>query len=259
MDREQVKRIRKGLGLSQERFAHRLGVSLQSVRRWEGGLARPLPLITTRLEELARDLEATHSASSGQAQTDERRRPMGEGEQDRRRPEFGPWTGSGQGFGGMFKGIGNLLDLVSRMAEEGQEQSSRSGTFEGRGGDVKGVYGFSVRLGLGGSPVVEEFGNLRETPSGTTVSDTREPLVDILDEGDAVVVIAEMPGVDEQDIRVHVQGRVLSITAATGQRKYHKEVDLPAPTDPGSIASSYRNGVLEVKLAKRQGLGVSNG
>lgn len=223
---------------------------MQSVRRWEGGLARPIPLIAAKLEQMARELEAArlasfgpaHDMGSGQAQRTERGRVMGERQRDQYRGEFG--------LGGMFKGIGNLLELVSKMAEEGQEQVSRSGTFGTREGDVKGVYGFSVRLGLGGAPVVEEFGNLRDTASGPAVSDTREPLVDVLDEGSAVVVIAEMPGVDEKDIRTEVQGNVLRITAATGQRKYRKEVDLPAGVEPQGVVSSYRNGVLEVRLAK---------
>ena len=38
------------------------------------------------------------------------------------------------GLGGLFKGIGSLLDLVSRMAEEGKEEYARSGEVEALGG-----------------------------------------------------------------------------------------------------------------------------
>jgi HSP20 family protein len=255
------------LGLSQERFAQLLGVSMQSVRRWEGGISRPLPVIATKMEDLARDLATAQqphggrpmggSEQSGEQSSEQASEQSSEhgserdSEQDRRQKAFG--------FGGMLKGIGNLVDLVSRMAEEGQDEVSRAGTFKTQASDAKGVYGFSVRLGLGGNPVVEEFGNLRETPSGPTVSDSREPLVDVLDEGDAVVVIAEMPGVAESDIRTEVQGEILRITAVTGRRKYRKDVVLSAPVDPGSVSTSYRNGVLEVTLAKRRDPGASDG
>lgn len=168
---------------------------------------------------------------------------MGESEKEEaRRSEFA--------FSGMFKGIGNLLDLVSRMGEEGREQRSRTGTFETPGGDARGVYGFSVRLGLGGTPVVEEFGNIRETGTGPVVGEAREPLVDTMDEGDTLVVIAEMPGVEEGDISVDADGDRVEIRAATGQRKYEKGVDLPARVSGDQVESRYKNGILEVRLKK---------
>ena len=55
MEHTQIKEIRGRLGLSQERFAQLLGVSLQTVRRWESGLTRPLPIVSLKLEELGRE------------------------------------------------------------------------------------------------------------------------------------------------------------------------------------------------------------
>ena len=122
---------------------------------------------------------------------------------------------------------------------------------EALGGKLKGVYGFSVRLGLEGKPVIEQFGNIRETDTGPVVVETREPLADVLDEGTGVVVIVELPGVEEKDVHLQVTGDILEVTAATGDRKYEKEVLLPSAVDPDSLTSSYRNGVLEIRLAKR--------
>lgn len=155
------------------------------------------------------------------------------------------------GLGGLFKGIGSLLDLVSKIAEEGEAQTSRSGEIEALGGKLKGVYGFSVRTGLGGKPVIEHFGNIQETETGAVVAETREPLVDVLDEGGRLVVIAELPGVEEKDIHLKVEGDILEIVASSKDRKYQKEVLLPSAVDPESLESSYRNGVLEIRLAKR--------
>ena len=154
------------------------------------------------------------------------------------------------GFGGLFKGIGNLLDLVSKMAAEGKPETTGAGEIEGLGGALKGVYGFSVRMGLGGSPVIEEFGNIRETEAGPVVAGAREPLVDVLDEGDRVLVVVELPGVEEKDIQLRVAGDILEVSAAGRDRKYHKEVLLSALVDAGSLESAYRNGILEVRLAK---------
>lgn len=155
-------------------------------------------------------------------------------------------------MGGLFKGIGGLLDLVSKMAEEGKEEYVRSGEVQDLGGKLKGVYGFSIRTGLEGKPIIEQFGNIRATEAGTEVTETREPLLDVLDEGDRLVVVAELPGVDERDIQVTVQGDILELAAATSNRKYHREVLLPSAVDPTSLERSYRNGVLELRLAKAE-------
>ena len=240
MERTRVKEIRGRLGLSQERFARLLGVSLQTVRRWESGLTKPWPIFNQRLEELEQ-----------QAHVQIRRGGPVMGEEARRRDE-GVAVDAGLGLGGLFKGVGSLLEIVTKMAEEGKEEAGRTGTVEAMGGKVKGVYGFTVRLGLGGKPVVEQFGNIRETASGAVVTETREPLVDVLDEGDHILVIAETPGVEEGDVRVKVEGDILNIDASRGARRYHKEVLLPTAASPENVATCYRNGILEVRLAKFQ-------
>jgi len=237
MKDKDIKNLRLEFGLSQERFARLLGVSLQTVRRWEVGLTRPLPIINLKLEEL-------------QSQTSEAQRKKGGIPMSERGKKSGEPTELN--LGGVFKGIGNLLDLVSKMTEEGKEEYSRTGEIKGLGDKTKGVYGFSVKVGLGGKPVIEEFGNIQATEDGTVVAEVREPLVDVLDEGDHLMVIAELPGVKEDDINVKVKGDVLELTAETKDRKYSKELLLPCPVDDSTLDSFYRNGILEIKLAKKK-------
>lgn len=47
-----VRALRKSMGLTQERFAKRLGVDWRSVHRWEHGDARPSNMAKRRLHEL---------------------------------------------------------------------------------------------------------------------------------------------------------------------------------------------------------------
>jgi len=156
------------------------------------------------------------------------------------------------GFGSIFKGIGSFIDLLSGMLEEGKSEVSRSGEIKFKGADrLRGVYGFTVRSGIGGIPQVERFGNIRETVEGPVVSETREPLVDVLDEDKAVLIVAELPGVTEKDIQVEVKDDVLSVSTS-GEREYAKEVLLPAIVDPTTMRKSYKNGVLEIRLEKAQ-------
>lgn len=162
------------------------------------------------------------------------------------------------GLGGVFKGVGNLIDLLAKMVEEGEtlaekgeRLATRTGEIKGLGREVRGVYGLNIRTVLGGIPRVEHFGNLRATEEGAVVDEVREPLVDVFDEGEVILVVAEMPGVGEGDVQVEVKGDVLSLsTLPTAERKYAKEVLLPHPVEAAARETSYKNGVLELRLRK---------
>ena len=151
-------------------------------------------------------------------------------------------------FGGLFKGLGNLIDLASRLSEEGVE---KRGVIRGLPKGAKGVYGFSIRT-LAGKPVIESFGNIRETARGPVVEEVREPIVDVFDEVDRILVIAELPGVLEDEIKLEVAGDILSLAASGKDRKYAKEILLPSKVKPDSVKTSYKNGILEIRLEKKE-------
>lgn len=157
------------------------------------------------------------------------------------------------GFGGLFKGLGDFIDLLGDMIETGEEEVTRSGEFrvKGLGDKAKGVYGFSVRTGIGGIPQVERFGNIRSTEKGPVVAEVREPLVDVFDEEQEIVIVAELPGVGEEEVHIEIQDDILSLET-TGQRKYAKEILLPEPVDVETLQKAYKNGILELRLAKSQ-------
>ena len=179
---------------------------------------------------------------------EQRRKPGPRKETPRGRPDRGG-VNVEFGFGELFKGLGNFLDLIGQMAEEGGSETSRTGEVRGPGG-VRGVYGFSVKVGVGGTPTVEHFGNVRATERGPVVSEVREPLVDVFDEGDHVLVVAELPGVEESGIQVAVEDDILTLGAKSRDREYMKEILLPAVVDPATLKQTYQNGVLEVRLGK---------
>ena len=151
-------------------------------------------------------------------------------------------------FGGLFKGLGNLIDLASKLSEEGVE---KRGEIRGLPKGAKGVYGFSIRT-LAGKPVVETFGNIKETTQGPVVEEVREPIVDIFDEEEHILVIAELPGVSEGQIKIEIAGDILNLTASNRDRKYAKEILLPSKVKPQPVKSSYKNGILEITLEKEK-------
>ena len=162
------------------------------------------------------------------------------------------------GLGALFNGMSALIEKAADLAEKGEELK-KTGEFRiggipgrtGREGELRGVYGFSIRTLAGSKPSVQTFGNIRKTPVGLVVEEEREPIVDVFDEDDLIKVIAELPGIDEKDIRMEVRGDVLILSAEGEARKYHKEILLPAIVDEQSVSSKYEKGILEVGLRKK--------
>jgi len=124
------------------------------------------------------------------------------------------------------------------------------------------VYGYSVTIGPDGKPQVRQFGNIRPTARPSRVGglkpsfdikDAREPLVDIMPTNGEVKVIAELPGVNKQDIKVSALENTLTISVDTPGRKYYREIELPAKVDAKAAKSTYLNGVLEITLPKVAG------
>jgi len=111
------------------------------------------------------------------------------------------------------------------------------------------VYGYTVTVGPDGRPVVREFGNFKPTPTGMVKpSEEREPLVDVIPGDKVVQVVAEMPGVEKEDIKLEATEDELIISAESEKRKYRKVVKLPCKVDPKEAKATYKNGVLEVTL-----------
>jgi HSP20 family protein len=121
------------------------------------------------------------------------------------------------------------------------------------------VWGYSVTIGPDGKPQIREFGNvkprIRETPFGVKPSvevlEEREPLVDVIETEDHVKIIAELPGVEKDDIKLNATEKTLTISVDTERRRYYKELQLPVEVDPESAKALYKNGVLEVQLVKK--------
>lgn len=51
-----VRELRERTGLTQEKFAAKLGVTFPTINRWENGRAKPSPLAMKQIEDLLRDL-----------------------------------------------------------------------------------------------------------------------------------------------------------------------------------------------------------
>lgn len=158
-------------------------------------------------------------------------------------------SGQGGGIGGFLHGLTELVEKLNELAETGKQMSG-TGEIPGLGKQLKGVYGFNVKVGLGEDNLkVEPFGNIKkDKQSGqTVVQEVREPLVDIFEEDDHTLVIAEMPGISSGDIKLDVKDDVLTISASRGDKKYHTEILLPRVVAKDEVTVSCNNGILKIR------------
>ena len=115
------------------------------------------------------------------------------------------------------------------------------------------IYGFSYTQEPGKEPEIKEFGNIKPSyrklepfPGGE-----REPLTDVIDQKDAYEVVAELPGVEKKDLRLHATDDSLEIKTENGI-KFFKMVQFDMPVKPETAKATYKNGVLSVWLKKKE-------
>ncbi|OYT63191.1 heat-shock protein Hsp20 [Candidatus Bathyarchaeota archaeon ex4484_205] len=96
----------------------------------------------------------------------------------------------------------------------------------------------------------------------------REPVVDVFETDDEVVVVAEMPGVNKEDIKLNATEDTLEIRAEIKKEEeeerkgfyrmeryyggYYRSIQLPSPVIPEKAKARYKNGVLEIRLPKAE-------
>ena len=117
------------------------------------------------------------------------------------------------------------------------------------------VYGYSMKIGPDGKPIIREFGNIlpgqNEEGQPLNLRDQREPLIDVIEDEDTVKIVAELPGVKKDEIKLYLDNNNFKIDVNSLNRKYYKELQLPFNVDESTARSTYMNGVLETTIQKR--------
>lgn len=168
----------------------------------------------------------------------------------------GPKTTGMESFRAMLRGLGEIMDRLGNLAETGAEKFAGEKVGETADGsqEIKGVYGFSVKVGRGGKGVrIEPFGNLRkdQKTGEAAVHEIREPVTDVFDEPGGLLIVAEMPGISASDIKLEFADDVLTLKAASGDKRYRKELLLPRPFTAEQATLKCNNGVVELWLKDR--------
>jgi HSP20 family protein len=155
----------------------------------------------------------------------------------------------------MEKEFMNFRDVDQLPKHPVREATAEDGSVRKEVGPI--VYGYSVTIGPDGKADVREFGTAKPGPDGgwhTTVSDSREPLTDIVEDEREVRIIAELPGVKrKEDIELTSDGQTLLIRAETLNKRYFKELPVPSSAEVRGSRSTFNNGILEIVLPRRRG------
>jgi HSP20 family protein len=124
-------------------------------------------------------------------------------------------------------------------------------------------YGPLVELSRLQSELNRLFSLFVESNKSVTSGSSWDPNVDILDDGENVRVLIELPGVEAEDVTLTIRGRVLTaqgskrgrIRSREGIRffcmeryfgAFVKSVPLPRPVNTHRAVAKLKNGVLEI-------------
>jgi HSP20 family protein len=166
------------------------------------------------------------------------------------KPSEGPVEGVLRGLGEVIPGFGELVKGLEK-SEAFQERLETANA--------------EVERRMGKAPPLTRGGGARRSiiPARTTLKVNRSTLgeessvptpqkdmiTDMFDEGDNLVIIVELPGVNEKDIEIEVKGDRLVLFARSQGRQYHKDIELPCMIRD-KPSSTYKNGILKISLEK---------
>jgi HSP20 family molecular chaperone IbpA len=82
------------------------------------------------------------------------------------------------------------------------------------------------------------------------------PSVDVLENDDELLLLADMPGASAESVAVQVEGGQIALEARRAMRgentRYRRVFQLPSIVDPEGISAELRHGVLHVHLKKSE-------
>lgn len=152
-------------------------------------------------------------------------------------------------FGREFEYFDEIAEKMFKDLEE-LFRGSSGGLSEGK----PFVKGFSIRMGPEGKPEIKEFGSKPRSvaETGSEESEERKPLIDVMKGDEEVNVIAEMPGVNKEDIDINASETSVDIKAEGSTMRYSESVDLGCEVLPDSAKARYNNGVLEIIFKRKE-------
>ncbi|MDD4162280.1 MAG: hypothetical protein PHW87_07345 [Methanothrix sp.] len=148
--------------------------------------------------------------------------------------------------GQFIPGLGGILKALEASSPEFRQKIA----------DTDAEIKHRIDVGWSSKPVVDYHVSTRpirrdprkpapmvESVSMPAQGPVREPIVDVLEGKEGVTVIAELPGISEEDLNIKLDQASLHISAG----KFSKKIALPHAAKD-ILEKSYKNGILQIKL-----------
>jgi HSP20 family protein len=117
--------------------------------------------------------------------------------------------------------------------------------------------------------LLNDFFNIQKQHDSSYIeTSTWSPLVDIKEEKNCFLVIADVPGVKKEDIDISLENHVLTLKGERQfeqteqhqgytrrertQGKFYRRFSLPQTADDAKITARYTQGILEIRIPKRE-------
>ena len=113
----------------------------------------------------------------------------------------------------------------------------------------------------------EAFGTYQEE-DGRTITASWYPACDVFEDKDAIKIVAEVPGVKPEDVKLSLENNLLTIRGEKRQQaeertervhryersygQFERTFALPGTVDPENIQATYEHGILTVTLPKAE-------
>jgi HSP20 family protein len=134
--------------------------------------------------------------------------------------------------------LGDMIDETMQKAFENSEDTPKRNR----------IKGFSIKIGSDGKPKIKKFTDRQLVQDETEIDD--EPLVDVFEEEQVLVILASLPGVKKDEIDLRVTEWCLTVSVNSDNLEWYEELELPTKVKPKYARASFKNGVLEIKLEK---------
>ena len=116
------------------------------------------------------------------------------------------------------------------------------------------IQGYKITTCPDGKTKITRFGNQPPKRLRSHIQTTKdpEPLLDVIQTKNNILVVIELQGVINKELKVIASKSRLIITAKRPNGSFQKEIDLPANINKNKSNAIYKNGVLTITLPKEK-------
>jgi len=162
----------------------------------------------------------------------------------------------GSNLGSIFKGLDRFINIVADMMENDKNEIDIQGNLNDPDENKKivGKYGFNIKLGGDKIQGLDKINTLNSVMNNTSIGKILpkkiEPVTDIFNEEDKIIIVMELVGVLEEDIALDIYENILKISAEGNGNCYSKTVNLEFNPRIEGITSTFNNSIYSIVINK---------